>query len=115
MEYETLKTRLLKYQKNKKEQVIAPTPTIKNQNKIPNKYGQATDYLLYYMTMSAPVIDKAESKVSMIIDDKGYRAEYEACEELNQFANSLIKEPEMTIYEKFNQLDIDSRLNLLNM
>lgn len=47
---------------------------------------------------------------SVIIDGKGYRAEYEVCEELNQFANNLIKEPEMTIYEKFNQLDIDSRL-----
>ena len=47
---------------------------------------------------------------SVIIDGKGYRAEYEACEELNQFANSLIKEPEMRLYEKFNQLDIDSSL-----
>lgn len=47
---------------------------------------------------------------SVIINGKGYRAEYEACDNLNQFANNLIKEPEMTIYEKFNQLDIDSRL-----
>lgn len=75
--------------------------------------GQSCIFTITYN--DGDVIEINAFTPSLIIDDKGYRAEYEACEELNQFANSLIKEPEMTIYEKFNQLDIDSRLNLLNM
>jgi len=54
------------------QQKIDHSITIKN-NKIPNKYGQATNYLLYYMTISAPVIEKAETKVAMIIDNKKRR------------------------------------------
>lgn len=43
---------------------------------------------------------KKQSEVRTILN--GYRAEYKACEELNQFANNLIKGTEMTIYEKFS-------------
>ena len=70
--------------------------------------GQSCIFTITYN--DGDVIEINAFTPSMIIDDKGYRAEYEACEKLNQFANSLIKEPEMTIYEKFKQLDIDSRL-----
>lgn len=73
MEYDTLRTRLLKYQKTKNEEIMIHPPTVKNPDKIPNKYGQATDYLLYYMTMSAPVIETSEKKVAMIMDDKKRR------------------------------------------
>lgn len=74
MGYETLKSRLVKYQKLQKEEINPTIPIVnKNNDKIPNKYGQATDFLLYYMTMSASVIDYTETKVSMIIDDKKRR------------------------------------------
>lgn len=70
--------------------------------------GQSCIFTITYN--DGDVIEINAFTPSLIIDGKGYRAEYEICEKLNQFANNLIKEPEMTIYEKFNQLDIDSRL-----
>ena len=41
--------------------------------KLPNKYGQATNNLLYYMIISGEIIEKCEKSVSMIIDDKKRR------------------------------------------
>lgn len=73
MEYSTLKSRLAKYQKQETIKQPASPNLIQNKDKIPNKYGQATNNLLYYMTMSAPVIEKAETKVSMIMDAKKRR------------------------------------------
>lgn len=73
MEYETLKNRFVKYQKVKKQEINTVPIVLKKQEKLSNKYGQATDFLLYYMTVSVSVIDYAEKKVSMIIDDKKRR------------------------------------------
>jgi len=70
--------------------------------------GQSCIFTITYN--DGDVIEINAFTPSVIIDEKGYRAEYEVCEELNQFANNLIQEPEMTMYEKFSQLDIDTRL-----
>ena len=40
---------------------------------MPSKYGQATDNLLYYMIVSGEVIELAEKRVSMIMDNKKRR------------------------------------------
>jgi len=73
MEYETLKTRFNQYKTKTKNNIIPDNSIVKNIEKIPNKYGQATDNLLYYMIVSGEVIDLAESKVSMIMDNKKRR------------------------------------------
>ena len=43
---------------------------VKNNTKVYDKYGQATDYLLYFMTRDSSVIELAEASVIMIMDDK---------------------------------------------
>lgn len=74
MEYSTLKERYWKY-KSTKRQINKEKDLIDNQSskKIPTKYGQATNNLLYYMIISPPVIEKAEKQVAMIMDDKKRR------------------------------------------
>ena len=77
MEYETLKIRLQKYKttqtKVRINSTIMDNPIVKNVEKIPNKYGQATNNLLYYMIVSPDVIDYSENRVSMIMDNKKRR------------------------------------------
>ena len=46
---------------------------VKNSEKVEDMYGQATNNLLYYMTISPDVIEWAEPKVSKIVDDKKRR------------------------------------------
>ena len=73
MEYETLKSRLLQYKNKGQGQSHSDNLIVKNVEKTPNKYGQATDNLLYYMIVSGQVVNLAESKVSMIMDNKRRR------------------------------------------
>lgn len=73
VDYNTL---LKKYQNEKKETNFNKKETMnleKKEQKLPNKYGQATNNLLYYMIMSGHIIEKCEKSVSMIIDDKKRR------------------------------------------
>lgn len=44
-----------------------------NDKKVLNKYGQATNNLLYYMTVAPEIIDYVETRVLMIMDDKKRR------------------------------------------
>ncbi len=73
MEYNTLKERYQVYkQKNqfkRENEVLIP----QNDLKKTNKYGQATNNLLYYMVISPDVINLSEKKVIMIMDDKKRR------------------------------------------
>ena len=73
MEYETLKMRFLKYKSNANKKVVVDNLVVKNDDNVPNKYGQATDNLLYYMIVSGQVVNMAEEKVSMIMDNKKRR------------------------------------------
>lgn len=73
MEFETLKSRYLQYKNNEKKRQINDNLMVKNVEKTPNKYGQATDNLLYYMIVSGQVVNMAENSVSMIIDNKKRR------------------------------------------
>lgn len=73
MEYETLNSRYQRYKKNQKQVHMTDNLVVKNTKKMPNKYGQATDNLLYYMTISADVIEQAETRVTMIMDSKKRR------------------------------------------
>lgn len=89
-DYETLKKRLLQYKNN-----INKTPTndnfkVKNTEKIPNKYGQATDNLLYYMIVSGHVVEMAENKVSKIIDYKKRRLFNEIIYYYHKYGNIVI-------------------------
>ena len=73
MEYETLNQRFIKYQLKQKSIQKTNNPNIKKEQKTPNKYGQATNNLLYYMIISANVMEQAESQVIMIMDNKKRR------------------------------------------
>lgn len=74
MEYATLNKRFMEYKGNVvKKNNNTDNLMVKKSNKVHNKYGQATDNLLYYMIVSGDVIDMAENRVSMIINDKKRR------------------------------------------
>ena len=73
MEFNTLKDRFDKYKSESKKQEVKDNLIVKKDEKFPNKYGQATNNLLYYMIVSGDVIDLAEANVIMIIDDKKRR------------------------------------------
>ncbi len=72
IDYQTLKDRLDKYKNNK----ITKTTTTKEKvvtTKKKDKYGQATDNLLYYMAFCPEIIDDATKKVIMIMDENRRR------------------------------------------
>ena len=73
MEYLTLKDRYNKYKNEVRKIKIKDNFIVKKDDKFLNKYGQATNYLLYYMIISGEVIDIAEANVIMIMDDKKRR------------------------------------------
>lgn len=73
MEFDTLKSRYLQYKSREKNKNINDKLIVKNKDKISNKYGQATDNLLYYMIVSGQVVGMVENSVSMIMDDKKRR------------------------------------------
>lgn len=70
MEYETLRNRYNKYKDSNKVVLKKDNLVVKKGKKSVDKYGQATDNLLYYMTKSGEVIEKSEDKVIMILDNK---------------------------------------------
>lgn len=73
MEYVTLKQRYLKYSEKQRKDIVSNNLVVKNKPKIPNKYGQATNNLLYYMAISVDVTLLAEEQVMMIMDPKKRR------------------------------------------
>lgn len=68
--YDILKDRYNKYKRNDNNVINNNNFEVKKTKKIYDKYGQATDYLLYYMLKSGEVIRLAEDNVLMILDDR---------------------------------------------
>lgn len=73
MEFTTLKNRYNNYKNSLNKKEDTNNFIVKKEEKRQNMYGQATDYLLYYMIVSGDVISKAEANVIMIMDDKKRR------------------------------------------
>ena len=73
IEYDTLNKKYQSLKLNQRKIEDNSQPLIKKTEKIPDKYGQATNNLLYYMIISGEVAEKCEKSVSMIIDDQKRR------------------------------------------
>ena len=74
IDYNTLNERLENYKKKQiKERKTIKGKINNNPKQVLNKYGQATNNLLYYMTVSPEIIDKVTKKVIMIMDDNKRR------------------------------------------
>ena len=75
IKYDTLYERYKKYKNNNTKKIEKTSNLdVNNLSKKPlNKYGQATNNLLYYMTMSPKIIDYVEKKVIMIMDENKRR------------------------------------------
>ena len=109
--YETLKERLNKYQKiNKKNEQAKKTsikPIVKEK---PDKYGQATNNLLYYMAIAPEIIDKVEKKVIMIIDNNKRRLFNELIYYYHKYNNIIIADfvtyltTKTTVAETFTEI-----------
>ena len=97
--YETLKERYDKYNEITKKNTKTSKQEVKIKEKsLLNKYGQATNNLLYYMAVAPSIIDKSEKKVIMILDDKKRR-----------LFNELIY-----YYHKYNTIIIADFITYLN-
>ena len=109
--YETLKERLNKYQKiNKKNEQAKKTsikPIVKEKT---DKYGQATNNLLYYMAIAPEIIDKVEKKVIMIIDNNKRRLFNELIYYYHKYNNIIIADfvtyltTKTTVAETFTEI-----------
>lgn len=74
IDYNTLYDRYKKYKSSIKiKEKYNNLKVNNNDKKVLNKYGQATNNLLYYMIVAPEIVDYAESKVIMIMDDKKRR------------------------------------------
>ena len=90
IDYSTLKERYNNYKKNvitkeKKDNLKVNKPT-----KVLDKYGQATNNLLYYMTVAPEIIDYAQNKVITIVDDKKRRLFNEIIYYYHKYGNIII-------------------------
>ena len=73
IEYETLAKKYNTYKSKERKVEKTNKEIAKKVEKLPNKYGQATNNLLYYMIISGEITEKCEKSVSMIMDDKKRR------------------------------------------
>ena len=73
IEYDTLMKKYASFKSKQRKPQKETKEITKNNNKLPNKYGQATNNLLYYMIISGEITEKCEKSVSMIMDDKKRR------------------------------------------
>ena len=90
VEYETLKSRLISYKNKAKNNVQLDNLMVKKNEKLPDKYRQATDNLLYYMIVSGHVVNIAENKVMTIIDSKKRRLFNEIIYYYHKFGELII-------------------------
>ena len=110
IEYETLKKRYEKYKINQTKKVEKETPIPKKTQKLPDKYGQATNNLLYYMTRSGEVVDRAENNVTMILDDKKRMLFNEMIYYYHKYGELIIADfitylvTSTTVYDTFNDI-----------
>ena len=112
MEYKTLNSRYLEYQTKKEIKV----PIINQKNtKGENQYGQAVNNLLYYMTKSQSVIEKAKKNVVMILDDKKRRLFNEMIYYSNKYGSIIIADFITYLTTETNVADTFEHIFALNL
>ena len=112
MEYKTLNSRYLEYQTKKEIKV----PIINQKNtKGENQYGQAVNNLLYYMTKSQSVIEKAKKNVVMILDDKKRRLFNEMIYYSNKYGSITIADFITYLTTETNVADTFEHIFALNL
>lgn len=111
IDYKTLEERYNKYKQNIK--ITSNTNNLKvnnSQKKVLNKYGQATNNLLYYMTVSPEIINYAEKKVIMIMDSKKRRLFNELIYYYHKYGDIVIADfisylnTKTDVYDVFNEI-----------
>lgn len=115
MEYTTLLNRYNSYKSKQKNINIPNKPIVNKQEKMPQKYGQATNNLLYYMTVSADVINVAEKKVTMIVDDKKRRLFNEIIYYYHKYGELIIADFITYLTTKTDVADIFNEIINLNL
>ena len=107
----TLEARYNKYKKNNKNVSVNNNLKVNNNQKKPlNKYGQATNNLLYYMTVSPEIIDYAEEHVIMIMDSKKRRLFNELIYYYHKYGSIIIADfisylnTKTDVYDVFNEI-----------
>ena len=115
IEYETIQKRYNSYKqkiiRNNQNTIIE---TKKNKN-LPNKYGQATNNLLYYMIISGEVIELCEKNVTMIIDDKKRRLFNEIIYYYHKYGELIIADFITYLETKTDVSDIFTNILSLNL
>ena len=111
IEYNTLKERLDNYKKkNNKNNKTINKKVNNNINLTLNKYGQATNNLLYYMTVSPEIINGVTKKVIMIMDDKKRRLFNELIYYYNKYGDIVIADfitylnTKTNVYDTFEEI-----------
>lgn len=111
VDYKTLEARYNKYKKNNKNVSVNNNLKVNNNQKKPlNKYGQATNNLLYYMTVSPEIIDYAEEHVIMIMDSKKRRLFNELIYYYHKYGSIIIADfisylnTKTDVYDVFNEI-----------
>lgn len=115
VEYDTLKKRYENYKAKQVKVVPRNTVVTKKIEKLSNKYGQATDNLLYYMIISGEIIEKCEKSVSMIIDDKKRRLFNEIIYYYHKYGELVIADFITYLATKTDVLDTFQDILALNL
>ena len=115
VEYETLKSRLISYKNKAKNKVQNDNLMVKKNEKLPDKYRQATDNLLYYMIVSGHVVNIAENKVMTIIDSKKRRLFNEIIYYYHKFGELIIADFITYLTMKTDVYDVFSEIYSLSL
>lgn len=114
IDYNTLLDRYKKYKSSVKSKEIPSNKIVNNNDKkILNKYGQATNNLLYYMTIHPNIIDYAEKKVIMIMDNKKRRLFNELIYYYHKYGDIVMAD--FTSYLNTKTDVADTFLEIINM
>ena len=115
VEYGTLKKRYDRYKNREQVRKSQDNLVVKKDEKVPNKYGQATDNLLYYMTISPNVIEIAEQKVTKIMDDKKRRLFNEIISYYHKYGGVVVADFITYLATKTNVSDTFLEIVALNL
>lgn len=108
--YDTLFERYTKYKSDKSEVLVNNLKVNNNDKKLLNKYGQATNNLLYYMAVAPEIIDYVEKKVLMIVDDKKRRLFNEIIYYYHKYGDLIIADfisylnTKTDVFDDFNEI-----------
>ena len=111
IDYSTIFERYKKYKLNYDKQRKTNNFKVNNNDKkVLNKYGQATNNLLYYMIVSPEIIDWVVDKVIMIMDDKKRRLFNEIIYYYHKYGDLVIADfisylnTKTDVYDVFNEI-----------